>query len=562
MTAWLVDTLLYTGGLIALVLMIRRPVARHFGAQVAYALWALPFLRFIMPPLVLPAWMAPASAPAAAPMLRATSAALTEKTAGIGGETIVPALAADGSGGWLLDGGLADLALAVWLGGALLFLLWRARSYFAMRAALLEDACPVGEVGNIRLIESPHVLSPLAFGVRDKVVALPPCFMAHPDRAARDLAIAHELAHHRGRDLLANILAQPLLALHWFNPLAWAGWRAMRRDQEAACDARVVAGRARDERALYASVIAGFAVKGNRMALAAPMACRMLGERSIISRLRNLASAEVPAIRRRAGLGVIGVAALAMPLTASISYAAPPLPSEPPVPPLPRVAAASMPQAPDAPAVPLPPEPVESADPDGDGAFTMPAPPPTPAAPLPPNPPAPPPVQGRPVASADMARAVAMEQAAWARAQAAAVRAQVLEAAARAREAAMMRTALHVTSSNSCGGSAPVIERQFVNGDRAIVLCGDVIGDQTMAGLREARRAIAGQRELAPHLREQLLRRLDSQIGRLSDGGVIAVSLRLELRPQWPDSVNFPGIAPAPALTPEQEAAGLADRLV
>ena len=38
----------------------------------------------------------------------------------------------------------------------------------------------------------------------------------------RELAIAHELAHHRGRDLLANMLAQAVLALHWFNPLAWA----------------------------------------------------------------------------------------------------------------------------------------------------------------------------------------------------------------------------------------------------------------------------------------------------------------------------------------------------
>lgn len=59
-TSFLVDTFLYTGALIALVLLIRRPVSRHFGPQLAYALWALPLLRFVMPPLVLPAWMAPA----------------------------------------------------------------------------------------------------------------------------------------------------------------------------------------------------------------------------------------------------------------------------------------------------------------------------------------------------------------------------------------------------------------------------------------------------------------------------------------------------------------------
>lgn len=59
MTQWLLDTTLYTGLLIALVLLLRRPVARAFGPQVAYALWALPFLRLVLPPIVLPASLAP-----------------------------------------------------------------------------------------------------------------------------------------------------------------------------------------------------------------------------------------------------------------------------------------------------------------------------------------------------------------------------------------------------------------------------------------------------------------------------------------------------------------------
>ena len=42
--------------------------------------------------------------------------------------------------------------------------------------------------------------------------------------------------------IVANFAAQPLLALHWFNPIAWLGWRAMRRDQEAAIVANFAAG--------------------------------------------------------------------------------------------------------------------------------------------------------------------------------------------------------------------------------------------------------------------------------------------------------------------------------
>ena len=55
------------------------------------------------------------------------------------------------------------------------------------------------------------VAAPVAFGVLDKVIALPPLFMAQPDIVARDLAIEHEVAHHRGNDLLANFAAQALL---------------------------------------------------------------------------------------------------------------------------------------------------------------------------------------------------------------------------------------------------------------------------------------------------------------------------------------------------------------
>ncbi len=302
MTQWLMDTFVWTSALIALALVLRRPVARYFGPQVAYALWVLPLLRLAMPPLVLPASFRPA----------------TDNQAGEAAALIL----ADAPAAVAVSGfTLTDLILPLWLGGAVLFLVWRASDYARMRRELLAQARPMGEAGAVRLVETPEVVSPVAFGLRDKVVALPPGFMAQHNIAARDLALAHELAHHRGHDLLANLLAQPLLALHWFNPLAWAGWRAMRSDQEAACDARVIVGRERSERAVYAQVIAGFAA-GPRLALAAPMACPVLGEKSIIHRLRSLTMTDVSSTRRKLGLAAIGAGALvALPLTASISYA-------------------------------------------------------------------------------------------------------------------------------------------------------------------------------------------------------------------------------------------------
>jgi len=346
MSGWLIDTLLYTGLLIALVLVLRRPAGRFFGPQLAYGLWALPFLRLLLPPIVLPASLAPE--PAAAPV--ATAAEWTpvvmempvEATLATATVTGAPAtLSAPPAWEW------ADLiapAVSLWAGVALAFLAFRVVTYRRMRRELLRGARPVGEIGKVRLVESPALASPVAFGVFDKVIALPPQFMARHDVAARDLAIAHELAHHRGHDLLANFAAQALLALHWFNPIAWMGWRAMRRDQEAACDARVLAGRGREDRVRYAALIAEVAT-GPRLALAAPMACPVLGERSIVHRLRSLSMSEMSPRRRWFGRTLFTAGALALPLTASISYAVAQVPPAPPI-------ASIDPDAPEAPEAP------------------------------------------------------------------------------------------------------------------------------------------------------------------------------------------------------------------
>lgn len=386
MSGFLTDTLLWTGALLALVLLLRRPVAALFGPTAAYALWGLPMVRLLLPPLVLPAWMAPAppaiatpAEPAGAAELAAWMAPAPSEIAAppeLAGSAVETTFAAPGANSTLTD--FADVPLVdwgalllwVWLAGAAVFLVRRYALYFRMRRELLADARPMGEAGRVRLVETPAADGPVAFGVIDKVVALPVGFMADSDRSGRDLALAHELAHHRGGDLLCNMLVQPLFALHWFSPLGVLGWRALRRDQEAACDARVIASEPRELRAAYAAVIARFAVQPRdrtRLALAAPMACPVLGDRSIVQRLRGLTMTDISPRRRLAGRLLLGAAGLVLPLTASISYAqsevAPASPPAPPSPPAPAVAAVA-PASPEVPA--LPDEPRDVARRDGE----------------------------------------------------------------------------------------------------------------------------------------------------------------------------------------------------
>ncbi|MCH2487790.1 MAG: hypothetical protein MK010_08625, partial [Erythrobacter sp.] len=98
---------------------------------------------------------------------------------------------------------------------------------------------------------------------------------------------------------------------------------------------------------------------GARPALAAPMACPVLGDKSIIHRLRSLTMVEISPRRRFTSRALLLGGALALPLTASVSYAETiggqvDLP-DPPAPP----AAPAIPTAPEAPQPPAPPAPPE-----------------------------------------------------------------------------------------------------------------------------------------------------------------------------------------------------------
>ena len=50
MQAW-GDTMVATALLVLAVLLIRKPFARHFGPGLTYALWLVPALRLVLPPL-------------------------------------------------------------------------------------------------------------------------------------------------------------------------------------------------------------------------------------------------------------------------------------------------------------------------------------------------------------------------------------------------------------------------------------------------------------------------------------------------------------------------------
>jgi carboxyl-terminal processing protease len=80
---------------------------------------------------------------------------------------------------------------------------------------------------------------PMTWGIRRPIVLLPFEATAWAGQRLRAVLL-HELAHVQRFDCLTQWIAQLARAVHWFNPLAWVAMWELRRQQEQACDDRVL----------------------------------------------------------------------------------------------------------------------------------------------------------------------------------------------------------------------------------------------------------------------------------------------------------------------------------
>jgi bla regulator protein blaR1 len=299
-TDWLLGTLLATTGLIVLVLLLREPVRRHFGARVAYGLWLIPAARLLMPTIT-ETVERPLAVDFAPRMMTSKVVAEPMLMSGVAERSLIEQI-----GGW------PTVLLVLWLGVAIGLFTARVLAFRRERNAILLDATDLGRIGSIRLVRSGEVSGPLAFGIFDRVIAVPADFDRLYAEHERRLALEHELAHHRSGDLLVNLVAFALLCLQWFNPLAWVAHAAFRFDQEAACDARVLDKSGNQDRFDYGRAIAK-AASGRALLFASALDSRTMLQRRLKSMLSNPTSG-----RRLTGrMAVLAAIAVALPLTAT-----------------------------------------------------------------------------------------------------------------------------------------------------------------------------------------------------------------------------------------------------
>ena len=348
MGAWLFDTIMVTTLLMVAVLLVRRTVAENFGPGIAYALWLIPAARVFMPTL---------EGPAVATLESNFAVQDTVRHAVLTGISAPQSAAATTSHVATLPSvDYVALAVTLWLGGAVLLFIVQMIRYATMRDDLLSEATDIAYVDGIRIIASDQVAGPLSFGLFKRTIAVPENFFKTFSPAERQLALAHEMAHHKSGDLFANLAAYTVLCLLWFNPIAWMSWSAFRFDQEAACDARVLAGKDSSQREIYGRALARTAFDG-----VPTFATALNSPKTVIERLRRLTMNDASKTRRSIGkVGILTAAAIILPLTATIvpairaqeaqvaGEAEPVAPTAP-----------SAPAEPAAPAPPIPPAPPE-----------------------------------------------------------------------------------------------------------------------------------------------------------------------------------------------------------
>ena len=141
---------------------------------------------------------------------------------------------------------LLGWALTLWLGGTLLMWLrngvriirlWGLDARGTRLFVPAEIVCRAAYRchSQAQLLTSAETNVPFTWGMRHPGIILPAAAVTWPAERLRSV-LAHESAHIIRHDWLTQTLAEAVVGVYWFHPLAWHALGQLKREQEHACD--------------------------------------------------------------------------------------------------------------------------------------------------------------------------------------------------------------------------------------------------------------------------------------------------------------------------------------
>lgn len=273
--------LLYAAALVSalsitLILLLRAPLRRSFGASPVYLSWLTVPVALVA--LALPG---PRHALIAVP----PSAMLADSVTGV----IVRATTATSAA--------ATVIFVLWVAGAVItgaLLMLRQRRFIRGLGRLVRQ--------HDVAYAAPPGVTPVVVGCLRPVIVLPRDFASRYTREEQALILAHERTHVRRGDLFALALWSSIRCLLWFNPLTHLATHPFRFDQELACDASTLKATGRSRKAYASALLKTLVVEST-----APLSNAWHSQKPFKQRLLSLCAPRPRLANRCLGLAVIGV---------------------------------------------------------------------------------------------------------------------------------------------------------------------------------------------------------------------------------------------------------------
>lgn len=272
------------------VLLLRKPCRRLFGPPGAFQLWLLPVVAMLVSQL-----------PHKAAVQFVELSQVTQ--AFVPSNVFAPA-----HSGVTLD--WRGIVLMIWMAGALVRSISSARKQSHYRRRLKDAAVLDMSASRWPIVQAINAdVGPALVGTWKACIVLPADFQNRYDETERTLILAHETMHARRRDNWWSLLAETVIAVFWFHPLAWVSLAAFHHDQELACDAAVLEEH-RVQRRAYANAM----LKTQAGVIPLPVGCSWTSRHPLTERISMLKQPKPGNLMRRMFYLVIGVLTCAVSL--------------------------------------------------------------------------------------------------------------------------------------------------------------------------------------------------------------------------------------------------------